>query len=81
MNPSQMACIMQNLMQYLSHSSYIVCGSNWGMIIGTYMVQLYPGQVQRLLITMLAPSLTWKHYIQLALCHYINPSILLDHDE
>ncbi len=81
MNPSQMARIMQNLMQRLGHSSYVVCGGDWGALIGTYMAQLYPGHVRGLLITMVQPLLTWKHYLQLATAHYINPSILLDFEE
>ncbi len=81
MNPSQIARIMQNLMQRLGYSTYVVCGGDWGAIIGTHMAQLYPGHVKGLLITMNTPSLTWKHYIQLAVGHYINPSILLDFDE
>ena len=35
MNPSQIARIMQNLMQRLGHSSYVVCGGDWGAVIGT----------------------------------------------
>jgi len=81
MNPSQMARIMQNLMQRLGHSSYVVCGGDWGSAIGTYMAQLYPGHVRGLLITMPTVPLTCKHHIQLALGHYISPSILLDYDE
>jgi pimeloyl-ACP methyl ester carboxylesterase len=81
MNPSQIARIMQNLMQRLGHSSYVVCGGDWGATIGTHMAQLYPGHVRGLLITMPFPSLTWKHYLQLAAAYYINPSILLDFDE
>jgi len=45
------------------------------------MTQLYPGHVRGLLITMVLPSLTWKHYIQLVVRHYISSSILLDYDE
>ncbi|CAF0932351.1 unnamed protein product [Adineta steineri] len=81
MSPIQIARIMQSLMQRLGHSSYVVCGGDWGAIIGTNIAQLYPGHVRGLLITMVAPALTWKHYIHLALAHYINPSILLDYDE
>jgi juvenile hormone epoxide hydrolase len=81
MNPPQIARIMQNLMQRLGHSSYVVCGGDWGAFIGTHIAQLYPGHVRGLLITMTLPSLTLKHYIQLTLGHYINPSILLDYDE
>ncbi|CAF1280662.1 unnamed protein product [Rotaria sp. Silwood1] len=81
MNPTQIARIMQNLMQRLGHSSYVVCGGDWGAAIGTNMAQLYPGHVRGLYITVLLPSFTWKHYIQLALAHYISPSILLDYDE
>jgi pimeloyl-ACP methyl ester carboxylesterase len=81
MNPAQIARIMQNLMQRLGYSSYVVCGGDWGAIAGTFMAQLYPGHVRGLLITMLTASLTWKHYIQLAVGHYISPSILLDADE
>ena len=81
MNPPQIARIMQNLMQRLGHSTYVVCGGDWGSIIGTHIAQLYPGHVRGLLITMTSPSLTWKHYILLTLGHYINPSILLDYDE
>ena len=81
MNPSQMARIMQNLMQRLGHSSYVVCGGDWGATIGTHMAQLYPGHVKGLLITMVFPSLTWKHYLQIATAHLINPSILFDFDE
>ncbi|CAF2542171.1 unnamed protein product [Rotaria sp. Silwood2] len=81
MNPTQIARIMQNLMQRLGHSSYIVCGGDWGAIIGTSMAQLYPGHVRGLYVTLLVSSMTWKHYIQLALGHYISPSLLLDNDE
>jgi pimeloyl-ACP methyl ester carboxylesterase len=81
MNPSQMARIMQNLMQRLGHSSYVVCGGDWGSAIGTYMAQLYPGHVRGLFVTMTFPSLTWKHHLQLLAGHYINPSIVLDIDE
>ncbi len=81
MNPSQMARIMQNLMQRLGHSSYVVCGGDWGAGIGTHMAQLYPGHVRGLLVTMTFASLTWKHYLQVAAAHFINPSILLDYDE
>ncbi|CAF3744630.1 unnamed protein product [Rotaria sordida] len=81
MNPTQIARIMQNLMQRLGHSSYVVCGGDWGAAIGTSMAQLYPGHVRGLLITMSAVATTWKHYLQLALGHYVNPSILLDYDE
>jgi len=38
------------------------------------MTQLYPGHVRGLLITMVLPSLTWKHYIQLVVKHYRNSS-------
>jgi pimeloyl-ACP methyl ester carboxylesterase len=81
MNPSQMARIMQNLMQRLGHSSYVVCGGDWGSAIGTYMAQLYPGHVRGLLVSMVFTSMTWKQHIHLALGHYINPSLLLDYDE
>ena len=81
MNPQQMARIMQNLMQRLGHSSYVVCGGDWGSFIGTTMAQLYPGHVRGLLVTMVAPSMTWKHYIQLALGRYVSASLLLDYDE
>jgi pimeloyl-ACP methyl ester carboxylesterase len=81
MNPAQIARIMQNLMQRLGHSSYVVCGGDWGSIIGTHMAQLYPGHVRGLLITMPTAGMTWKHYAQFAIAHYVNPSILLDHDE
>ncbi len=36
MNPPQIARIMQNLMQRLGHSSYVVCDGDWGAFIGTY---------------------------------------------
>ncbi|UJR34087.1 hypothetical protein I4U23_021497 [Adineta vaga] len=81
MSTPQIARIMQNLMQRLGHSSYVVCGGDWGSIIGTHMAQLYPGHVRGLLITLVPPTLTWKHYIQLGLGHFVNPSILLDFDE
>lgn len=81
MNPTQIARIMQNLMQRLGHSSYIVCGGDWGAIIGTLIAQLYPSHVRGLYITMVVPSLSLKHNIQLALAHYVSPSILLDYDE
>jgi pimeloyl-ACP methyl ester carboxylesterase len=76
-----MARIMQNLMQRLGHSSYVVCGGDWGSAIGTYMAQLYPGHVRGLLVSMVFTSMTWKQHIHLALGHYINPSLLLDYDE
>lgn len=81
MNPTQMARIMQNLMQRLGHSSYVVCGGDWGSIVGTFMAQLYPGHVRGLLITMPSISMNWKQYLHMAAGHYINPSILLDFDE
>ncbi|CAF3250631.1 unnamed protein product [Rotaria socialis] len=81
MNPTQIARIMQNLMQRLGHSKYIVCGGDWGAIIGTLIAQLYPSHVRGLYITMVAASLSFKHNIQLALGHFISPSILLDYDE
>ncbi|CAF1222923.1 unnamed protein product [Adineta ricciae] len=81
MNPPQMARIMQNLMQRLGHSSYVVCGGDWGSFIGTHMAQLYPGHVRGLLITLVTPALTAKHYVQLGLAHFLTPTILLDFDE
>ncbi len=81
MSPSQIARIMQNLMQRLGHSSYVVCGGDWGAIVGTHMAQLYPGHVRGLLVTMLSAGMSWKHGIQMAVAHFINPSVLLDFDE
>ena len=81
MNPTQMARIMQNLMLRLGHSTYVVCGGDWGSIVGTLMAQLYPGHVRGLLVTMVFSSMTFKHYLQTGAAHFISPSILLDHDE
>jgi pimeloyl-ACP methyl ester carboxylesterase len=81
MNPPQIARIMQNLMQRLGYSSYVVVGGDWGAFIATNIAQLYPGHVRGILVTMISPSMTWKHYIQLGLGHFLNPSILLDYDE
>jgi len=81
MSPSQIARIMQNLMQRLGYNSYVVCGGDWGSIIGTSMAQLYPSQVQGLLITLPTPHLALKHVLQMIAGHYISPSIVLDFDE
>lgn len=81
MNPTQMARIMQNLMLRLGHSTYVVCGGDWGSIIGTIMAQLYPGHVRGLLVTMVFSNFGFKHFLHMAAAHLISPSILLDHDE
>lgn len=81
MNPTQIARIMQNLMLRLGHSSYVVCGGDWGAIVGTIMAQLYPGHVRGLLVTMVFPAMTTKHYLQMAAAHFISPKFLLDQDE
>ena len=81
MGPIQIARMMHNLMRRLDYSSYLVCGGDWGAIIGTHIAQLYPNHVQGLLITMIAPLLSLKHYLQFTFAHYIHPSILLDYDE
>jgi pimeloyl-ACP methyl ester carboxylesterase len=80
MNPQQIARIMNVLMQRLGHSSYVVCGGDWGSIIGTYMAQLYPGHVRGLLTTMVAAPSTMSTWIKSSL-GYVNPSWLLDADE
>lgn len=81
MHTGQMARIMQNLMQRLGYSSYVICGGDWGTGVGTKMAQLYPGHVRGFLTTMVFPSLNWKHGIQLVVAHLISSSVLLDLDE
>ena len=81
LHTGQIARIMHNLMQRLGYSSYVICGGDWGTNVGTMMAQLYPGHVRGLLFTMIFPSMTSKHYAQLALGHLVSLSILLDHDE
>ena len=81
MNNGQIARIMQNLMQRLGHTSYVVCGGDWGASVGTFMAQLYPGHVRGLLITMVTPKFTWRHNLQLTLGHLFSTSLVLDNDE
>ena len=81
MNPIQIARMMHNLMQRLQYTSYLVCGGDWGSIIGTFMAQLYPAHVQGLLITLVMPKLTALSAMHMGLAQLISPSLLLYQDE
>jgi juvenile hormone epoxide hydrolase len=81
MNSIQMARIMKQLMQRLGYESFLICGGDWGSIIGTNMAQLYPEHVRGLFVTLVMPALRWHHLIRVALSQLIHPSILLNEDE
>jgi pimeloyl-ACP methyl ester carboxylesterase len=68
-------------MKRIGYNSYVICGGDWGSVIGTHMAQIYPNYVRGLLITFIPPIRSLKHDIQSLIGHYINPSFILDSDE
>lgn len=81
LTPSRIAALMNSLMKRLGYESYVICGTDWGSFIGTYMSQLYPSSVKGFLTTMTEPGMSLKNSLLAALAHWVHPSFLLDSDE